>query len=107
MAGEPISAAPPRLPLLRKSGVRSIFLAKNLIAPATVPATAVEPVTADKLHGLGDHLFLRQRATGRKTFIIRRKVGAKMTSTTLGDWPEWTLQRAKAAATVQAQAMRQ
>lgn len=52
----------------------------------------------DTMTGLGDYLFLRHRTTGRKTFIIRRKVGAKMTSTTLGDWPEWTIQRAKAEA---------
>lgn len=52
----------------------------------------------DTLIGLGDSLFLRHRTTGRKTFIIRKKVGNKMTVTTLGDWPQWSIQRARAAA---------
>lgn len=52
----------------------------------------------DALVGLGDSLFLRHRTTGRKTFIIRRKVAGKMNVTTLGDWPQWSIQRARAAA---------
>ncbi len=52
----------------------------------------------DQLIGLGDCLYLRIRTTGRKTFIIRRRVGDKMTSTTVGDWPQWSIQRARAAA---------
>jgi integrase len=52
----------------------------------------------DQLVGLGDCLYLRIRTTGRKTFIIRRRVGDKMTSTTVGDWPQWSIQRARAAA---------
>lgn len=52
----------------------------------------------DQLIGLGDCLYLRIRTTGRKTFIIRRRVGDKMTSTTVGDWPAWSIQRARAVA---------
>lgn len=52
----------------------------------------------DSLVGLGNSLFLRHRTTGRKTFVIRKKVAGKMTVTTLGDWPQWTIQRAMAAA---------
>jgi len=56
------------------------------------------PTEKDQLFSLGDCLYLRFRPTGRKTFIIRRRYGAKMTSTTIGDWPEWTIQRARAKA---------
>lgn len=52
----------------------------------------------DQLIGLGDCLYLRHRSTGKKTFIIRRRVGDKMTSTTVGDWPSWSIQRARAVA---------
>lgn len=52
----------------------------------------------DSLTSLGDSLFLRHRTTGRKTFIIRKRVAGRMSVTTLGDWPEWTIQRARAAA---------
>jgi integrase len=56
------------------------------------------PPEKDTLTGLGDSLFLRHRTTGRKTFIIRRKVAGRMTVTTVGDWPDWSIQRARAAA---------
>jgi integrase len=54
--------------------------------------------TTDTLIGLGNHLFLRHRPSGRKTFVLRRKEAGKMTSTTIGDWPQWTIQRARASA---------
>lgn len=56
------------------------------------------PPEKDTLIGLGDCLYLRHRPNGRKTFIIRRRVADKMTSTTIGDWPQWTIQRARAHA---------
>lgn len=56
------------------------------------------PPEKDTLITLGDCLYLRHRPSGRKTFIIRRRVADKMTSTTIGDWPQWSIQRAKAHA---------
>ncbi|KPF58493.1 hypothetical protein D621_05680 [beta proteobacterium AAP51] len=49
--------------------------------------------------GLGDSLYLRVRAgTGSKSFVIRKRSQGKWTVTTLGPWPQWSLQRARAAA---------
>lgn len=62
------------------------------------------PPKKDTLIGLGDCLYLRHRPNGRKTFIIRRRVADKMTSTTIGDWPQWTIQRARANALGSAEA---
>lgn len=61
---------------------------KRLATPAT-----------DRLISLGgDGLYLRHRASGKKTFVLRRRVAGVWNVTTLGDFPAWSLQRARAAA---------
>lgn len=53
----------------------------------------------DQVIGLGDSLYLRVRAgTGSKSFVIRKRTAGKWSVTTLGPWPQWSLQRARAAA---------
>jgi integrase len=62
---------------------------------------AIRALTApdrDVVIPMGDCLHLRVRRSGKKTFLIRRRVGGKWQVTTLGDWPQWSLQRARAAA---------
>ena len=49
---------------------------------------------ADYMVGCGDSLWLRIRATGRKTFIVRRKQNNKTKIITLGDWPTLSLKEA-------------
>lgn len=49
----------------------------------------------DFMVGCGDGLWLRVRATGRKTFIVRRKQAGKTKIITLGDWPTLSLKGAK------------
>jgi integrase len=49
---------------------------------------------ADYMVGCGDSLWLRVRATGRKTFIVRRKQNGKTKIITLGDWPTLSLKDA-------------
>ena len=73
----------------------------RVVHPAMLTETDIKRLATpekDQLYGFGDCLYLRHRPSGKKTFILRRKVGNKMTSTTLGDWPQWTIQRARASA---------
>lgn len=50
--------------------------------------------SSDYMVGCGDSLWLRIRATGRKTFIVRRKQSGKTKIITLGDWPTLSLKEA-------------
>lgn len=49
----------------------------------------------DYMVGCGDGLLIRVRATGRKTFIVRRKRAGKTRIITLGDWPSLSLRDAR------------
>ena len=68
-----------------------------------LPATA-----ADRLIAAGgrEGLYLRHRATGRKTWVVRRRVDGAWRVETLGDWPVLTAlnARRKAATTEPAKA---
>jgi len=55
----------------------------------------LKPMTTDFMVGCGNGLWLRVRATGKKTFIIRRKVAGKTKIITLGDWPTLSLKQAQ------------
>jgi integrase len=55
----------------------------------------------DYVVGCGNALWLRVRATGRKTFILRRKQGSKTKIITLGDWPTLSLKNAAVLAVTQ------
>lgn len=66
---------------------------------------ALRPPAKDQLYGLGDGLYLRHRTTGKLTFVERRTVAGKVATTTIGDWPQWTIQRAKARALAPTQAL--
>ena len=76
----------------------------QLKAPSTKIGTEGEikklaTPAVDKLISLGgDGLYLRHRASGKKTFVLRRRVAGVWKITTLGDFPAWSLQRARAAA---------
>lgn len=54
----------------------------------------LKPRESDYMVGCGDSLWLRIRATGRKTFIVRRKAAGKTKIITLGDWPTLSLKEA-------------
>lgn len=56
----------------------------------------LKPKSADYMAGCGNGLWVRVRASGRKTFIIRRKVGGKTKIITIGDWPTHSLKQAMA-----------
>jgi hypothetical protein len=56
----------------------------------------LKPKGADYMTGCGNGLWLRVRASGKKTFIIRRKVASKTKIITLGDWPTLSLKQAQA-----------
>lgn len=56
----------------------------------------LKPQADDYMTGCGNGLWLRVRASGRKTFIIRRKVAGKTKIITLGDWPTLSLKQAQA-----------
>jgi integrase len=58
----------------------------------------IKPRDTDYVVGCGKSLWLRVRATGRKTFIVRRKQGGKTKIITLGDWPTLSLKGASAQA---------
>ncbi|MDP1707631.1 MAG: integrase family protein [Gammaproteobacteria bacterium] len=55
---------------------------------------ALRQQAADYMTGCGGGLWLRVRTTGRKTFIVRRKVAGKPKVITLGDWPTLSLKDA-------------
>jgi len=55
---------------------------------------AIKQKPSDYMVGCGGSLWLRVRATGRKTFIVRRKQGGKTKIITLGDWPTLSLKDA-------------
>lgn len=55
---------------------------------------ALKQRDTDYMVGCGGGLWLRVRATGRKTFIVRRKVAGKTKIITLGDWPALSLKNA-------------
>lgn len=61
----------------------------------------LNPRDADYVVGCGNSLWLRVRATGRKTFIVRRKQGGKTKIITLGDWPTLSLKNAAVLAVTQ------
>ena len=52
----------------------------------------------DTLVALGASLYLNLRRSGRKTFLVRRRVGGQWQVKTVGDFPAVTLQSARAAA---------
>lgn len=57
---------------------------------------ALKPRDIDYMEGCGNGLWLRVRTSGKKTFIIRRKVSGKTKIITLGDWPTLSLKQAVA-----------
>lgn len=56
----------------------------------------LSPKATDFMAGCGNGLWLRVRTSGKKTFIIRRKVAGKTKIITLGDWPTLSLKQAQA-----------
>lgn len=55
---------------------------------------ALKQRATDYMVGCGAGLWLRVRTTGRKTFIVRRKVAGKTKVITLGDWPTLSIKSA-------------
>ncbi|MFA7400523.1 MAG: Arm DNA-binding domain-containing protein, partial [Sideroxydans sp.] len=55
---------------------------------------ALKQRESDYMVGCGDSLWIRIRTTGKKTFIVRRKLGGKTKIITLGDWPTLSLKDA-------------
>jgi integrase len=54
-----------------------------------------KPADQDQWLGDGDGLWLRIRSSGRKTFVLRKKRAGKSSVETLGEWPHFSLQRAR------------
>lgn len=49
----------------------------------------------DRLVSDGDNLYLRLRASGHKSWVVRRRVGHRMEVITLGTYPKTSLKRAR------------
>jgi integrase len=58
---------------------------------------SLKPSSRDRWIGDGLGLWLRVRTTGKKTFVIRTKSAGKTRIITLGDWPQYSLQKARIA----------
>lgn len=58
----------------------------------------LKPRATDYMVGCGSGLWLRVRATGKKTFIVRRKTAGKTKIITIGDWPTLSLKVAASLA---------
>jgi hypothetical protein len=56
----------------------------------------LKPKAIDYMAGCGNGLWIRVRTSGKKTFIIRRKVSGKTKIITLGDWSTLSLKQAQA-----------
>ena len=58
-------------------------------------AERLKPSEKDRLEADGDGLYLRVRASGRKTWLVRYWEGGKERRLTLGDYPAVSLQAAR------------
>ena len=64
---------------------------------ADVRIKTVNPGSRDRWVGDGMGLWLRVRTSGTKTLVIRSKTAGKTRVVTLGEWPHYTLARARTA----------
>lgn len=60
-----------------------------------VQLRALKPKEEEYFVNDGDGLYIRVRPTGTKSFVLRRKVNGKTIRTTLGQYPETSLKKAR------------